>query len=203
MLHQAILLTTLLGNAPDSHAPQADPAPICVALPPAPEHIDSQPFTSTATGGSQAWGSTATYRLSTGETGEAFMLVNSDASGEAQLMVDGEIIAHVAVDWPTSSPGPIVTTWYSPSVSATPEAIAEMMRVDLPLIVADQLPQEFKCSDWGRKVMKAGKYMALGLIGAGAAACCIASQGFACVACGGASMAGGVAVVEFADGYCD
>jgi hypothetical protein len=55
----------------------------------------------------------------------------------------------------------------------------------------------------GEKVLKAGKYMAIGAIGAGLAACCLASQGLACIACGGAAAVGTDAAGEFADGYCD
>ena len=205
MLSQAIMLTALLGAAPpESPANVTAPADgqVCVTAPPAPERIDAQPFQSTAADGTRSWGATATYRLSTGDLGEAFMVLDDDGSGEAQLMIDGEIIAHAAVT--VDSDGQlIVTTWQPSSMSHSPAALAEMMQVDLPGIVAGSLPQEFKCSDWGRKVMKAGKYMAVGLIGAGMAACCIASQGLACIACGGATAVGTLGVIEFADGYCD
>jgi len=78
-----------------------------------------------------------------------------------------------------------------------------MMQIDLPGIVAGSLPQEFKCSAWGRKVMKAGRYMVGAALAATTAACCIASQGIACVACAAGAWVGNEAAGEFANGYCD
>jgi hypothetical protein len=198
MLHQTMLLTMLLGTAAPTES-----EPITNAVPPPPERIDGQPFVTSAGDGSQSWGSTATYQLSTGELGETFLVVNSDGSGEAQLTVDGEIIAHVILDWPSWSAEPVLTTWYPSTLEYPPELIAEMMRVDLSVILAESIPQEFKCSAWGKKVMKAGKYMVSGLIGASGAACCAISQGFACFACGAGVVVGVMAVDEFAEGYCN
>jgi hypothetical protein len=85
--------------------------------------IDARPFESMATDGTRSWGATATYRLSTGAVGEAFMVLDDDGSGEAQLMIDGEIIAHVAIESPGSSP--VITTWLPASVSASPDAVTD------------------------------------------------------------------------------
>jgi len=90
------MLTALLGAAPpESPVNVTAPADgqVCVTALPGLERIDAQPFESTAADGTRSWGATATYRLSTGELGEAFMVLDDGGSGEAQLLIDGEIIA--------------------------------------------------------------------------------------------------------------
>jgi hypothetical protein len=77
------------------------------------------------------------------------------------------------------------------------------MRVDVPGIVAGAIPQEFKCSDWGRKVMKAGRYMVGAALAATAAACCSGSLGVGCVLCSAGAWVANEAAGEFANGYCD
>lgn len=201
MLSESILLTLIISASPDSVAPP--PAEVCASVPESPTRIGSQPFSSTAADGTQTWGAEATYQISSGEVGEALMAIDSDGTGEVQLMIDGEIIAHVAVAIDSATGQPVTTTWHPPEVSASPEAIAELLRVDLPAIVAGSLPQEFKCSAWGRKVMKAGRYMVGAGLAAATAACCVVSQGVACFACAAGGWTANEAAGEFADGYCD
>ncbi|MFO7563577.1 MAG: hypothetical protein R6X02_13100 [Enhygromyxa sp.] len=130
MLIQAVIFTALLGMEPPANVTAPVNGQVCVAAPPAPKRIDARLFESMATDGTRSWGATATYRLSTGALGEAFMVLNDDGSGEAQLMIDGEIIAHVAIESPGSSPEPVpvITTWLPASVSASPDALAEICK---------------------------------------------------------------------------
>jgi hypothetical protein len=202
---QAVIFMALLGIGLPADVAAPSGGQVCVTTPAAPKRVDAQPFESTAIDGTRTWGATATYQLSTGALGEAFMVLSDDGSGEAQFMIDGEIIAHVAIESPGSGPEPVsaLTTWLPASVSASPDAIAEMMQVDLPVIVAGSIPQEFKCSDWGRKVMKAGRYIVGAGLAAAAGACCAASKGLACSACAAGAWTANEAVGEFANGYCD
>ena len=201
VIPKAILLTLGFATSPDSVAPPIEQ--VCAPVAPRPERVDAQPFSSTAADGTQTWGATTTYQLSTGELGEAFMVVDSKGAGEVQLMIDGEIIAHVEISLEPATGQPVTTTWHPPEVTVAPEAIAEAMWIDLPTIVAGTIPQEFKCSAWGRKVMKAGRYMVGAGLAASAAACCLASQGVACLACAGGAWVVNEAAGEFANGYCD
>jgi hypothetical protein len=207
MLIEAVIFTALFGMEPPANVTASVDGQVCVAAPPAPKRIDAQPFESTATDGTRSWGATATYRLSTGALGEAFMVLNDDGSGEAQLMIDGEIIAHVAIELPGSGPEPVsaLTTWLPASVSASPDALAEMMQVDLPVIVAGSIPQEFKCSPWAKKMLRAGKYMWTGLVTAGIAACCAGTGVLTpgCVICAGGLGAGGAYVGDKLGDHCD
>jgi hypothetical protein len=88
--------------------------------------------------------------------GEAFMVIDDEGAGEAQLMIDGQIVAHVALAIDSASGQTITTTWLPHSVSHSPETIAEMMRVDLLMIVVGSIPEEFKCSAWGKKCSRLG-----------------------------------------------
>jgi hypothetical protein len=114
LIHQSILLTLLFSTSPDAVAPLD---PVCFEAPSPPPRIDAQPFASTSADGTQSWGATASYMLSTGDIGEAMMVLGDDGSGEAQLMINGEIVAHVAMELPSGAEGPTLTTWY-PAIGA-------------------------------------------------------------------------------------
>lgn len=205
MIVKAVLLTVLLSSAPGGPptdiAPR-DTEPICASLPPAPERIDAQPFAATATDGTRSWGATASYLLSSGDVGEVLMVLGEDGTGEAQLMINGEIIAQVAMELPSPDDGPVLTTWMPASVKHPPEVIAELMRVDLPAVLAESLPQEFKCSGWAKKLLKAGKYLWTGAVAAGGVTCCITvSPG--CVLCAGTAAVVGEYVHDKLENHCD
>jgi hypothetical protein len=205
MLNTALLVLTL-GSPPGIQPPDVPSdlgEQVCTAIPPSPTVKDVTHFDDTNADGSRAWGAEATYELSSGDLGEAYVMIDSHGSGEGRLMINGDIIAHAAIVEDPQTLQPVTTMWWPTTADYPPEVIAEAMRVDLLAMVADSIPQEFKCSEFGKKVMKAGKYMVAGLLGAGVAGCCIVSQGLACIACGGAAAMGAMAGSEFADGYCD
>jgi hypothetical protein len=184
MVTGSILLTLLLGSAPGPlEAPASNQ--ICSPLPAEPHRIDTHPFANTAADGAQTWGVDATYQLSSGDTGEAFLVIDSEGAGEAQLMINGEIIAHVAMESPTSSEGPVFTTWMPQTVNAAPELIAEMMGVDLPAVLVESIPQEFKCSAFGKKAVKwSAALFRAATFGAGAACCVLSAPSLVgCVVC--------------------
>lgn len=85
MVTQSILLTLVLGSAPGSFETPDAGEPICSPLPPEPRRIDAHPFATTTADGTRAWGSGATYELSSGDVGEAFIVVDELGAGEAQL----------------------------------------------------------------------------------------------------------------------
>jgi len=118
-------------------------------------------------------------------------------------MIDGEIIAHVAVALDPATHQAVTTTWHPPEVSATPEGIAEMMRIDLPAIVAESLPQEFECSAWGRKALKAGKYLWRGVVAAAELTCCAGSLGVGCIVCTGVNVVVDTYITDKLDNHCD
>lgn len=173
---------------------------ICAPIPPVPPRLE---LTQLDASEDRMWGADGRYLLSTGDIGMVSLVIDGAGSGEAYLAINGDIVAHAAVHLDPATAQPVTTPWWPEQVDYSPELIAELMRVDLSAVVADSIPQEFKCSPWGRKVMKAGKYMMIGLIGASGAACCIASKGVACVVCGAGTAIGIEGVSEFADGYCE
>jgi hypothetical protein len=204
MVKQLLLMLTF-GAAPGTLAPpiaEPDDGQTCMAVPPAPAILDVSHFDYTKKDGTRLWGAAASYDLSSGDVGEAFFVIGNDGAGEAYLTINGDIIAHAAIVHDEGD-SPTQTSWTPLSVTHPPEVIVELMRVDLPPLVADTIPQEFKCSPFGRKVLKAGKYLWTGLLAASGAACCIATQTLACPACAAGAAIGTLAGQEFADGYCD
>jgi hypothetical protein len=185
--------------SPPSIPPTVDPPEaaerICAPAPSTPTRIEATPFEATRADGSRSWGAEATYELSSGDIGEAFMVLDSDGSGEAQLMINGEIVAHVAVETPTSSPTPVVTSWMPESVNYSPEVIAEIMQVDLPRVLAENIPQEFKCSGWAKRALKAGKYLWAGAITAAAPV--------GCIVCAGVAGTVGAVIYDKLENHCD
>jgi hypothetical protein len=147
------------------------------------------------------WAS-ATYELSSGQEAELFVEVDERGRGDGLIYVDGEALVHVVTD----GQGVTTTTWVAPDVDLPPQAIAQLASVN----VADEVfagiryePLSFTCSDFGKRVVKAAKYLWVGLMGAAMPVCCAATGGVGCVACGAATAMGALAGTEAADGYCD
>ena len=140
-----------------------------------------------------------TYALPTGEAAEVFLAVDDTQSGDGYLMVEGETIVHVSYDDHGGT-----TTWVAPGTTgdATLFGLPGVADELLDALADTGGPQEFKCSGFGEGVLKAGKYIWLGMVGAGAAACCVLSSGGACVVCGAAGMAAGELGSDLAEGYC-
>ncbi len=165
-------------------------------------------FEDSLVGGAHGWGTIATYELSSGDTAEALLNVDSLGRGEAYLAINGDIISHVAIEY-TAGVGERsskMTTWLpdEDEIAYPPELIAELVHGDVGDAILNRLvPQEFKCSRFGKKALKAGKYMWIGLVAASGTVCCMATAEIACPACVGAAAIGVAAGSEAIDGYCE
>jgi hypothetical protein len=141
-----------------------------------------------------------TYELSTGHEAEMFVEVDDRGRGDGYIFIEGEALLHVTTDEHGAT-----TTWVAPDIDLPPEALAQLATVN----VADEIfagigePQAFKCSDFGKGVVKAAKYLWVGLAGAAGAACCAGGLGVGCLVCGGATSVAILAGTEAADGYCE
>lgn len=175
-----------------SASPPLQPPPVAVA----------QDYTTQE--GRRVRSASVTYPLPDGQIAEVVILADEMASGDGYLFVDGEAIAHTRYD----EVGGVVT-WTSPNSKASELAAVALAGLsggayaELEDAFTDYGPHGFPCSEFGKKVLKAGKYIVGGLIAGSAAVCCQATSGVACFACG----AGGWALIEASsegfDNYCD
>lgn len=200
MIAEALLSLTLC-SPPASVSPDTGEQ-ICAPVPPAPRRLE---LTQLDAGDARMWGADGRYVLSTGDIGEVSFVIEGDGHGEAYLTINGDIIAHSAVHIDPMTAQPVTTTWWPEQVEYPPELIAELMRVDLPAIVADSIPQEFKCSGWAKTMLKAGKYLWAGAVTATAAACCFGTGVFTpgCLICAGVVGAAGEYVGDKVENHCD
>lgn len=186
---------------PDLSAPSDR---VCSPLPPAPHDIDMLYFDDVRADGSRGWSVALTYELSTGDFGEAYLDGDSLGNGESYFAINGTIVAHARVTIEAETGGPI--TSYSLSqvgFEYAPELLAELVHPQVVDVMLDGMgPQEFKCSKFGRKVLKAAKYAMYGTATALTAACC-GTLTPGCLVCafsaGGAAAAAGDAL----DDYCE
>ncbi len=138
-----------------------------------------------------------TYELSSGQEAQAFVEVDTRGVGEAMIDVEGEPLLHVIVD----EQG-ITETWTAPGADVSPEMFVELLGSDVANeIFAGVIPQPagFPCSEYGKKVLRAGKWIWKGLILAGEAVCCGATTGAGCILC----AIGGEIVGEIGEGALD
>jgi hypothetical protein len=196
------ILTLALGSPSGVDSVNAG---ICLPVPVEPTLEDVDPFSDTRADGGRIWGATATYSLSSGDTGEAFLVIDSAGVGEAQIVINEIVVAHTAIIIDPATGQPVVTTWYPASVNLPPEVIAEMIRVDLPVIVAEQIPEEFKCSPWGQKVTKVASVLFRATAYAAGGACCAATSAsiVGCAICAAGSGVAADEVGKALDNYCD
>jgi hypothetical protein len=148
------------------------------------------------------WAS-VTYSLPNGQIAEVVILADDTASGDGYLLVDGETIAHSSYDDANG-----VVSW----TTADPEMgeLAAAALVGLSGGAADELldafaggPQEFPCSDWGKKVLRAGKYIWGAVVTGGGAVCCGATNLLGCGVCVGGAYVLTEAGADALEGYCD
>ena len=145
------------------------------------------------------------YQLSTGHEAEVYVEVDGRQRGDGYIFVEGEIAVHVTYNAEARGG---TSTWIAPELELPQAALAELAQAGVGETLFAALgggPQETKCSEFGKGVVKAAKYIWIGLtLGAGGA-CCMATapSGVGCMLCtagaGLAAEAGG----ELADGYCD
>src|SRR5690606_38867281 len=193
------LLSLMLCSSPAIEAPEIGEQ-ICVGIPSAPVQLELHHLDA---GDDPMWAD-GIYLLSTGDIGEVSFVLDG-VGGEAYLAINGYIIAHAAVHIDPETAQPVTTTWWPEQVEYPPELIAELVQVDLPGVVADSIPQEFKCSPWAKKMLEAGKYPWSGAVVAGGAACCIGTSPsiVGCVLCAGAIGAAGEYIGDKIGDHCD
>jgi hypothetical protein len=175
----------------DTDAPFAYAAPV----------VEADEYTTRA-GHRTRWAS-AKYVLPDGKIAEVFIIADDRASGEATISVDGEAIVSSSYDERRG-----VTRWISPepgtrqAAAAAIAAIAQQGSDELLDAFAPDEQLAFPCSDWGKKVLRAGKYIWGSLIVASEYVCCTASAGAGCAVC----LIGGWNLVEAGtealEGYC-
>jgi hypothetical protein len=195
-MNAAPILSWALAVAP---VPPSDTAsPVSYAAP----VVEADEYTTPA-GHRTRWAS-AKYVLPDGKLAEVFLIADDTASGEATISVDGDLLVSSSYD-PTSG----VTSWTSPERGAADLAAAAMTAIgdrggmELLDAFAPVGPQAFPCSDYGRKVLRASKYIWRGLTVAAQVACCAGGVGVGCVACAIAADAVKEAGSKELDGYCD
>jgi hypothetical protein len=154
--------------------------------------------------GSRVRWTSVTYELSSGQEAEAFVEVDERGRGDGLIYVDGEVLMHITV----SDHGG-TTTWVAPNIDLPPEALAQLVSVDVATEVFARIgyePLGGPCSESTKKWVRVAKYAWHGIIGGAAVVCCAgataASGGAACIACGvfaGVAMEAGS---DIADDYC-
>ena len=191
-----VFATPREGRATPPHSPQTTVAP-GIAV----DHFDV-----VGVDGERFLGADASWKLSTGDLAEAHMIIDARGTGEAYVAINGDTLAHVslAAGELAGTAGPSLTSWTPAATDYPPEIIAELMQAQVgELMLGGMVPAEFKCSPFGKKVLKAGKYIWTGLVAAGSGVCCIATEGIGCPVCLGAGAVATLAGQEAADGYCD
>jgi hypothetical protein len=137
-----------------------------------------------------------TYELSTGHEAEMFVEVDDHGRGDAYILLEGEELMHVATDEHGGT-----TTWVASDIDLSPKVLTELTAANLPdEIFAGMDPQEFKCSDFGKKAVRAAKYLWIGANTALGLACCATP---ACIPCGTAATVLGAIGADIADDYCE
>jgi hypothetical protein len=176
----------------DTDAPVAYAAPV----------IAADEYTTRA-GHRTRWAS-AKYVLPDGKIAEVFIVADETASGEATISVDGEALVSTSYD-PTTG----VTSWASTEPGAGELVIAAMTAIAdrggdelLDAFTPDE-PEAFPCSDYGRKVVRAAKYVWGMTLAASTSFCCAGTGVFGCGGCLAAGWGLGEAGAEALDGYCD
>jgi hypothetical protein len=183
-MYTATIISWVLSVAP---TPSNDTATPGTNVAPA---VEVDEYTTPA-GHRTRWAS-AKYVLPDGKLAEVFIIADDTASGEATISVDGEAIASATYDpktgvtrWTSSEPGSLALS--ATALAAMPGHGEELMDAFAPVDA-----QGFPCSDFGKKVLRAGKYIWGAIILAGGAACCEVTFGIGCILC----HAGGLVLTE-------
>ncbi|WP_052546162.1 hypothetical protein [Enhygromyxa salina] len=156
----------------------------------------------TSEGRRTRWAS-VTYTLPDGRSAEVVLVADDAARGDGYLFVEGEVIVHATYDdtigldsWTTSTPGG--------------DALAAAALFGLSgapghalLDAFTEGPQAFPCSEFGKGVLKAARYMWTGMVAASGAACCGATAGSGCILCAGAAAIANEVGKDALNNYCD
>ena len=204
----ATVLTSILALNPPPGTPSEwseQPGQLSTPIPLAPSHADVSYFDDVRADGSLVWGAQATYELSTGDVGEIYVVIDSGGTGEAYLAINGDIVAHASVsdDAVAGSGGPTTIDWSPAQLDYSAELLAELMQGPAAgMMINRMIPQEFKCSDFGKKAVKGAKYAWFAVTGALTAACC-GTLTVGCLVCAGSAAAAAGAGADALDEYCE
>jgi hypothetical protein len=153
---------------------------------------------STQDGHRVRWAS-VTYYLPDGQLAEVVLAADDTAAGDGYIFVDGEMIAHSSYDDANG-----VDSWISSAPGTDALAAAALAgAADELLHTFAEGPHEFPCSAWGKKVLRAGKYIWGAMVMGSAAACCVETAMLGCAVCGAGGWALTEAGSEALEGYCD
>jgi hypothetical protein len=142
------------------------------------------------------------YPLSTGDVGEVFVTADTDGNGHAYFAINGDLVAAATVTV-VDGEEPEPQTWTASGELYAPELVAELVQHEAVTdLAADMVPEEFKCSRFGRKVLKAAKYAMYGTATALTAACC-STVTPGCLVCAFGAGAGAGAIGDAFDAYCE
>lgn len=187
----ATILSWVLAAVPVPPTDTPDAAPV----------VEADEYTTPA-GHRTRWAS-AKYVLPDGKLAEVFIIADDTASGEATISVDGEAVASSSFDergvthWVSSVPGT------SERAAAAVRAIGDRGGNELLDAFIPEAPQEFPCSDYGKKVVGVAKHIWGGMMVAAGAACCYSSGLLACVGCAVAADKAKDFSYEGFENYCD
>ncbi|PRQ10055.1 hypothetical protein [Enhygromyxa salina] len=148
------------------------------------------------------WAS-VTYGLPDGQTAEFILVADDSNSGDGYLYVNGEALVHATWDDANG-----VSSWTSsvPGAGALAGAALTALEGEAGTALLDAFTgdsQVFKCSAWGKKVLRAGKYIWGAAVMGSAAACCVETGMVGCGLCGAAGWALAEAGSEALENYCD
>lgn len=204
-----MLAVTLLSSALFLSPPPGTPAElggrpglVCVAPAPAPSDVKVSYFSGDRPDGVSYLGASSTYTLSTGDVGEAHIVIDAEGFGEAYFAINGDIVSHTTIEYGEID-GPRLSSWHPPSLNYSAELVAELIAGATDDLTRRMIPEPIKCSDFGRKATKATKWLFRAAKYATAAACCTLSAGSACVVCAAGTLLAGDAVEEALDGHCN
>jgi hypothetical protein len=218
----ALCVTTLTGAltaalllaipSPAAAATTSPPtvAQYCAPLPPQTSILESDLAEDVLPNGLTRWTSTVIYTLSTGQTAEAVLSYTSDQVGDVSFAIDGEVVVFVRyAAAPDDSAARLghgfgTQSWASPSLALQQEVTAELLQESVgQVLMRGLVPQEMKCSKFGKGVIAGMKYLWIGATAAAGAACCAGTGIVGCGACATGAAAAGFAGVDAANGHCD
>jgi hypothetical protein len=206
MFGATTILASLLAFSTPPETPSVVSAPsdqVCTSLPPAPSNVDVVYFDDVRADGTRGWSAAATYELSTGDLGEAYLEGDSAGNGEVYFVLNGTIVTHTKVTIDEETDGMNTSSWSPYDSDYSPELLAELMHPRVVDVMVNGMgPEEFKCSNFGKKVMKAVKYAVYGAATAITAACCgTVTPG--CLVCAFSAGSGAAAAGDAFDNYCE
>lgn len=206
-----LLISAVLVAPPTTVNSPWSPDEVCAAGPSAPANIEISFSDNALPGGLRVLSASAVYELSNGDLAEAYLEADSSGYAELSIAIDGEVVMRSAAEPARVLPGAendnsddlsLTSMWDELDADYPPQLLAELIHHDvLAAMTIGMVPEEFKCSRFGKRVMKAAKYATYGVATAVTAACCT-SVSPACLACAFSAGAAGGAIGDAFDDYC-